>query len=327
MSHTLPTTTTATVVTEEESPAARTPIRAGVLLPHRKARNMDAGFSFSYISDSEDDADIDTDDDDGYILDPPVKRIRKGERMIRVVTRKKRSVLPLHRKKRPPPLSVLPCVSMRNFDPNPIINEPKAPKEIRVDYEMLQLETKIEQNFGRHFFGNRVKVQVRDDHQSRYPHEFQAENGRLYQLLSRKLSGSRDSGVRNAGNKVNLMYVEAESADVLQAELDRIADFSSLPLRKQACRLELFQSPCVKFAGGESVIHSFDTSEFEFIQELGHEGCGFIPRTHLRTILGDRKKYENTFALQVRIMSPGLGIFKGSKLQWSCQLNVMCSRY
>lgn len=54
-----------------------------------------------------------------------------------------------------------------------------------------------------------------------------------------------------------------------------------------------------------------DASQFEKIEERGNVGCGYIPDAHMDSILGCTAKSKRVIAIQVRIFSSKLGIFKG----------------
>ena len=76
----------------------------------------------------------------------------------------------------------------------------------------------------------------------------------------------------------------------LQSELDKIADFASLPNgRKVASRLELMHSPTTK-----DLVFRRDVIEFQMIAEPQQSddsgGCGFIPDAMLVKMLGSRRK-------------------------------------
>lgn len=90
-------------------------------------------------------------------------------------------------------------------------------------------------------------------------------------------------------------------------------------------RLELFQSPAVKFAGGKTcqngvptkkesirgAIFELDTSLFQLLDTEGNDGCGFICEKFLSHLFGDNTAAKRVIAIQVRVLAPGLGFFKG----------------
>ena len=103
----------------------------------------------------------------------------------------------------------------------------------------------------------------------------------------------------------------------LQEELERMGNFGNLTSEKVAARLELLQSPAhVRPSSQNSkqpLVYSdlFTTDDFEEIEEIAHEGCGFMPVDFAQKIYGCHAIGKRTFALQVRIVVPQLGIYKG----------------
>jgi hypothetical protein len=53
-----------------------------------------------------------------------------------------------------------------------------------------------------------------------------------------------------------------------------------------------------------------DISGFKEIEENANKGCGFVPEKVLHAWLGPKEGAE-TSAVVVRVVIPGLGIFKG----------------
>jgi hypothetical protein len=94
----------------------------------------------------------------------------------------------------------------------------------------------------------------------------------------------------------------------LQHELDKIANFRELDTRKAVVRLGHLQSPA------SYVWDDLDCSQFEMIEERGHVGCGYIPENLLKELVGEcksKKIAQNSLGIQVRIVGPKIGLFKG----------------
>lgn len=111
-----------------------------------------------------------------------------------------------------------------------------------------------------------------------------------------------------SSTSVRAMYAQVSGPGMsgfdLQTALESIADFRSLPdHRKIATRLELLMSP--------GKIIALPVSAFQIIDEPQRSaesgGCGFISRNGMRMLGGSAR---NT-SIQIRIVSPSLGIFKG----------------
>lgn len=156
------------------------------------------------------------------------------------------------------------------------------------------------------------------------------DNGRRYDFLTCKVF---DDGANAYGGKkrcMRLLYAatsgpgfdinsdpEPLSALDLQTELEKLANWRALPsARKAAARLELLQSPAPR-------IHTFDhltSSQLERIAEAqptkDSGGCGYIPEALLASLLAGGKVpagkvAQRAMAVQVRIVAPQLGVFKG----------------
>ncbi|NJR41889.1 MAG: hypothetical protein HC767_03765, partial [Akkermansiaceae bacterium] len=95
-------------------------------------------------------------------------------------------------------------------------------------------------------------------------------------------------------------------------------------------RLELFQSPAVKFEGGKHcqtgipgkpdtsdrsnsrlAIFELPPSQFELLQSEGNDGCGYIDEESLSELFGGNAAAARLLGIQVRLLVPGLGLFKG----------------
>ncbi len=114
-------------------------------------------------------------------------------------------------------------------------------------------------------------------------------------------------------------YVATESPGEqtldLQEELEKLADFASL---KQTCtvtaRIKLLFTDAYKFYR-KHMIYSMEPSLFEEVEERGCLGCGFVPRHIINYLFGNRKRADGVVALQVRILCPRLGLFKGMLIE------------
>eukprot|EP00439_Symbiodinium_sp_Y106_P066823 s80_g10.t4 len=131
--------------------------------------------------------------------------------------------------------------------------------------------------------------------------------GQEYHLLSTKVL---DDGTQFWGGKkkkLRMMYV-AQGEHSLQHELERLADFASIPLScKIAARLELMQSPGTVYKS--TAEHFEDIPEPQPSTESG--GCGFIPQELLYELVAGRPHASSITSIQVRIFGPRLGVLKG----------------
>jgi hypothetical protein len=94
--------------------------------------------------------------------------------------------------------------------------------------------------------------------------------------------------------------------------LEELGNFAALPSNKVVSRLDLLVSPAAR-DGRKNILHRLvNVSKFEHIEECNHYGCGFIPKELLASLLGENSPEAiKTTAVQVRIVAPRLGIFKG----------------
>ena len=113
-------------------------------------------------------------------------------------------------------------------------------------------------------------------------------------------------------------YVQAESLGHLEHELSEVADFAALPgPRKAVARLDLLQS-----TASRDDIARLCLDDIELIEEpmsaanYGEpmlDGCGFISDELLRKVLNKTARADmgSRLAVQVRVVAPQLGVFKG----------------
>lgn len=144
-------------------------------------------------------------------------------------------------------------------------------------------------------------------------------DGRVYELLFSTVD-RESTGTRIPKNELTASYVLTQGGGLpqinLMEELGKIAGFGKLPEQKVPARLELLGSKIRKATAKKLSMEGFlafdlMASDFELIEENGNEGCGFIPRQFIEKFLGKGAVGLRTFALQVRIYAPSLGVFKG----------------
>ena len=108
----------------------------------------------------------------------------------------------------------------------------------------------------------------------------------------------------------------------------RVGDFTTLPPRKIAARLELLQSP----SSMRLVFH--EDSWFQQIPDLGYVGGGFIHEDTLfelmrRAGMGPTPA-RRVAAIQVRLFIPSMGVFKGmlvkKRIGHGAPIELPCSR-
>jgi hypothetical protein len=114
-------------------------------------------------------------------------------------------------------------------------------------------------------------------------------------------------------------YVSAESVESLERELAGLADFGALPTtRKMAARLELLASKAFERNFQKLSVDAFEVVDepMTAIGEAAQDGCGFIPYSILAKLLHSTKASKRgpeptVLAVQVRVLAPSLGFFKG----------------
>jgi RNA dependent RNA polymerase len=147
-------------------------------------------------------------------------------------------------------------------------------------------------------------------------------NGCTYELLSAKLLRRVESHLPPT-KQIQAMYVLTRGGlgssippIDLQQELERIANFGQLTTEKVAARLELLQSPAYVRSSSKTkqplvLSNVITVDDIEEIAEIAHEGCGFMPVHFAQQFYGHHAVGKRIFALQVRIVAPQLGIYKG----------------
>mmetsp|Transcript_85388 Transcript_85388/g.150959 ORF Transcript_85388/g.150959 Transcript_85388/m.150959 type:complete len:641 (+) Transcript_85388:52-1974(+) len=136
--------------------------------------------------------------------------------------------------------------------------------------------------------------------------------GRKYELCASRVDSEGMSFWGGANEVVRLFYVcKQPQADSVQARLESVAAFGDLrePC-KVASRLELLTSSAQPNREFER-----EAADFELINEpqpSGESGgCGFIGESIFTELFGPGVKARRMTSIQVRIVSPALGIFKG----------------
>ena len=137
------------------------------------------------------------------------------------------------------------------------------------------------------------------------------------------------------GSTVKAFYISHKPHTSIQEELDAIADFSDLALTPGKCssRLELLVSPAKRYSFKNELkpyMWELPKQFFETIDicENATMGCGFIPCNLLERLIGHNNEAKNAVAVQVRVISPDFGIFKGmlvrtngiKKIQLPCSM-------
>ena len=141
-----------------------------------------------------------------------------------------------------------------------------------------------------------------------------------YELLLAKVYSDGDAGSTKymTAQCLRTIYVQTSGPNLttlsLEDELLKLADFSSLESpRKVVARLELLCSPLYKFPVKENKhgIFFLEASSFCELPGPGIDGCGFISETFLRDLLDNNKTAHRIVAIQVRILIPSMGLYKG----------------
>jgi RNA dependent RNA polymerase/KOW motif len=144
-------------------------------------------------------------------------------------------------------------------------------------------------------------------------------DGSKYELLSVKLQKPNSFESKRCG-QIQAQYVMTKAPRHLrdsiptinmQEQLERFANFGTLTTGKVVARLELLQSTAYMYKQRPVICTDLTVDDFEEIPEEAHEGCGFMPAALVQRLFGTRAVGKRTFALQVRILAPKLGLFKG----------------
>lgn len=157
--------------------------------------------------------------------------------------------------------------------------------------------------FGVIFKNNKpVFFDIETLHLSKLPHEF-IKDGQTFHLVSVKL--------HDKAKCFTCTYIPAPSRKYVQNLLQKIGAFDKLVPNKICARLELFLSTCYK----NENIYELKKQDFCEIPEKGNVGCGFIPRHMIDRLM--REHSLDICAIQVRIVIPSMGVFKGMLMEKS----------
>jgi hypothetical protein len=148
--------------------------------------------------------------------------------------------------------------------------------------------------------------------------QFEREN-RVYALAGAKVYDDGGSGVPGVKNKsIRMIYVAISgpgtSSISLEDDLERLANFGGLSPIKAKARLELLQSPACSLKNAKlpkkALWGDLSSELLEEIPENDNVGCGFIGEELLIKLLGATVG-GRALAIQVRIVAPRFGLFKG----------------
>jgi len=136
-------------------------------------------------------------------------------------------------------------------------------------------------------------------------------NTEQFELCATRIDSDGNSFMGFPQDVTRLFYVRQLPGICLQTKLESVADFGQLrdPC-KVVSRLELLLS-----AASSEHEYVRRASDFEVIAEPQPSedsgGCGFIPEAILTEMFGKGVKGRRVSDIQVRVVSPSLGIFKG----------------
>lgn len=138
--------------------------------------------------------------------------------------------------------------------------------------------------------------------------------GSKYELVSCKIYRDKNGNKYQSAEEARLIYAKIGESDSIDSfcirdHLLRIGDFTKLKSRKIAARLELLQSP------SSLNIVFLDASYFSDVSDRGYVGGGFIQENRMVEVLKQAgmttAKALKVSAIQVRILIPSMGIYKG----------------
>ena len=174
---------------------------------------------------------------------------------------------------------------------------------------LVRQEQKVEDTLLKHLLGCRlhiVKIAVNKQDTAKLFDVAFEENGNRYELIS----------VKYSPKCVRLAYAQVRGPKLAPISLPdlllSIADFSSLSPRKVMARLELLQSPALKFPNGKKGIFFLKASDFIVHSPNGNDGSGYISEDFLESLCGNNLFAKRVVSIQIRAIVPSLGIFKGT---------------
>jgi len=137
-----------------------------------------------------------------------------------------------------------------------------------------------------------VESLLSDDTQ---PKKTVINQGMRFTLVSGKTNKEKQGKGMHFGSQetIELLYVRGKG---LQASLDNICNFSRMKPEKIVSRLAHLQAEV------DTILYT-DRSKIEWIDEEGHEGCGFYPEDFFGA--------TNHDSIQIRMIGPKLGLAKG----------------
>jgi hypothetical protein len=175
-----------------------------------------------------------------------------------------------------------------------------------------------------HWLGERTVVEDQSLNEEEPTEGLETErsiDGRKYELVSAKVVADDEKnanpfgGFRIQQKCLRLVYAEVDGPNMepvdLKEMLERLGDFGSLDPRKAASRLELLQSPALKLKPKEYAILAIKETDICMVDANGQDGCGFICEEFLEKLLGNNAPAKRTVAIQIRLICPAFGIFKG----------------
>ena len=148
------------------------------------------------------------------------------------------------------------------------------------------------------------------------------QGGRKYELVATKVhaDGDKGSAMYCKPKILRLTYAEVKGPSLenfsMADYLERLANFSALEPRKAKARLELLQSPAHMLGKNQPAIFHLPDDTFTMIQDNGEsQGCGFISEHLLESMFGNNAQAKRIVQIQVRIIVPKLGLFKGTLIR------------
>ena len=200
---------------------------------------------------------------------------------------------------------------------------PKTGRMERLSFGERPTTNTAVDNLAQFIYGDRVlfKDYAMKKDLDHVPEKVTKSGDQEYFLMSLRLIDNKDEGTRmwfgkKKNAKLRVCYLRADSPEAVQSELEKLAGFGRLTATKTVARLDLFLSTASKSNVDKTnrpfrLYDHLTASDFEEIPEIAHEGCGFIPRKYIEMFIGTHAVGKRTFALQVRIIVPKLGVFKG----------------
>jgi hypothetical protein len=163
--------------------------------------------------------------------------------------------------------------------------------------------------------------------QSIFPKEYTDSEGRHYSLLVTKLTQKLSEYGSFSQSQIQGYAVLSSPGTSLKQELEQIAGFGRLSVEKVLARLSLLVTPAAAGIKNKScapfLLWDDSTNDVLSVDDLEDEqgvdgddnwkggGCGFVPYSFITRFLGNGIDAKRTFAIQVRILCPKMGLYKG----------------